>query len=85
MRASLTCRYNSINLFHLRRINLLARTKSFNEELALHRKARERKGFLKVLASSFVLATAKLEFAKRRWVKRIGCEQVAVFNRADFS
>src|SRR6185436_8167410 len=49
-----------------------------------HRIARERQGLLKVLAGSVVPPTAKLEFAKRRWVERIGREQVALFDRADF-
>src|SRR6266446_6655486 len=71
------------NLYHLLRIASIARPHALIEESALHRIARKSECFRKVLVGSLVLAASKLEFAKRRRVKRIRCQAIEISDGTD--
>src|SRR5262249_10404299 len=65
------------------RIASLARANALFEELLLHRVAGQRQRRTEVLARRVVPSAAQLKLAKRRRIKRVAGEAIAVLDRTD--
>ena len=67
----------------LGRIASFARANALFEELPLHRVAGQRQRRTEVLARRVVPSAAQLKLAKRRRIKRVAAEAIAVLDRTD--
>ena len=67
----------------LGRIASFARANALFEELPLHRVAGQRQRRTEVLARRVVSPAAQLKLAKRRRIKRVAAEAIAVLDRTD--
>src|SRR5262245_1311209 len=65
------------------RIASLARANALFQELPLHRVAGQRQRRTEVLVRRIVLPAAQLKLAKRRRIKRVAGEAIAILDRVD--